>query len=97
MKESRRNTKMHESDENDELYEKAIDELANLVSEEMQGHPRSNLEPFEAYAARIKAKIHANMSVFRERFGKGYHALIKELEKEYPKHKGPPGPGAIRP
>ena len=87
---------MHD-DESDEAYEKAIDELANLVSEEMRGHPQNSLEPFDAYVARIKAKVHADMDKFRQRFSKGYHALIKEIEKEHPGHKGPPGPGAIRP
>jgi hypothetical protein len=87
---------MHD-DESEEMYEKAINDLANLVSEEMRGHPSMSMEPFDAYAARIKAKIHADMNEFRTRFSRGYHALIKELEKEHPKHKEPPGPGAIRP
>ena len=97
MRASKRKSKMNERDESDEAYEKAIDELVDLVSEHMRDHPRSQLEPFEAYAARIKAKIHADMKTFRTRFTKGYHALLKELEKEYPKHEGPSGPGAIRP
>jgi iron-sulfur cluster repair protein YtfE (RIC family) len=50
--------------------------------EEAKEHHRSELEPFELYAAKIRSKVHANVDEFRTRFAKGYHVLLEELGKE---------------
>ena len=59
--------------------EKALDEFAKLVAEEGEVSLQRELEPFEHYSQRIKAKIHGNVDQFRSRFTKGYRVLLEEL------------------
>lgn len=80
----------------DDHFEKCIEEFAEVIVEDSKEQYRSDLEPFELYAARVKSKVHANMEEFRSRFAKGYHILLDELQKESKKEE-PPKPGSIRP
>lgn len=64
--------------------EQAIDDLADLVVESFQDSYRSELEPFEAYAARVRARVYADVTLFRQRFHHGYHVLMDELSKTHP-------------
>ena len=62
--------------------EQAIDDLADLVIENLEGSYHSDLEPFEAYASRVRARIYADVNQFRQRFHHGYHVLLDEVGKK---------------
>lgn len=62
--------------------ERAIDDLAEYVIESLRGEFHSELEPFEAYAARLRKSIVADVRLFRQRFHRGYHVLMTELARE---------------
>lgn len=61
--------------------EQEIDDLADLVVENLQSSYRSDLEPFEAYAARVRARVYDDVSLFRQRFHHGYQVLMEEIKK----------------
>ncbi|CCB86963.1 MULTISPECIES: hypothetical protein [Parachlamydia] len=63
-------------------YEKTVEEVANAVADSMKDDYQNDLEPFELYAERIKAKIHSEMDDFRERLAKGYQVLLDEVKKQ---------------
>ena len=67
--------------------DKAIEELADVVIESLREQYRSDLEPFELYAQKVRFKIHININEFRTGFFKGYHVLLEELHKEHVKSK----------
>ena len=78
-------------------FKKSVDELAEAIVEEEREAFHSDLEPFEAYAQRVKAQLHTDMNEFRERFTSGYEVLLNEIVKEgegSSKDESPP-PGAI--
>lgn len=61
--------------------EQAIDDLADLVVENLQSSYRSDLEPFEAYAARVRSRVYDDVTLFRQRFHHGYQVLMEEIKK----------------
>jgi hypothetical protein len=63
-------------------HEQAIDDLADLVVENMQHAHNRDLEPFEAYASRVRARVYADIQLFRQRFHHGYHVLMDEMTKK---------------
>ncbi len=78
--------------------DKAIDEFADAAVEILRGSYRSELEPFEAYAARLKGEMVKHLHEYRHRLTHGYEVLLEELSKE----KAPPRTshgrsGTIRP
>lgn len=80
-------------------FKEAIEELADAVVEELKEGYRSDLEPFEAYAQRMRQELHTNMEDFHDRFLKGYEVLIHELlERQEKSHEdeGEVPPGAIK-
>lgn len=64
-------------------FEKSVDQLTDAILEDLKASYKSDLEPFEAYAARVRAQIHENMDDFRDRFLQGYEILIQEISKQY--------------
>lgn len=68
-----------------DAYDEAVDSLAQIVAEELQGHPHTALEPFELYADRVRSRVKGDMDKFRQRFAQGYHVLLEELSKEHEK------------
>lgn len=76
---------------------KVIEEFADAAVEMLRGSHHSELEPFEAYAARLKGEMVKHLADYRRRLSRGYQVLLDELSKE----KAPPssaGPsGMIRP
>lgn len=61
--------------------EKMIEEIADLVIESLKPNYHQNLESFEAYAERVRTRIHLDIAHFRERFRHGYQVLVEELER----------------
>lgn len=59
----------------------AIESLADAYLESVRDGYRSDLEPFEAYEQKVRSQIHRDADKFRERFQKGYHVLINEINK----------------
>jgi len=62
-------------------YEKSVEEMADAVIDSLKVDYQSDLEPFERYAERVKAKIHSNVGDFRERLSQGYKVILEEIEK----------------
>lgn len=82
----------------DPLYTQAVNELTEAVVENLEEETKKTIEPFEAYAKRIRGKVHSNLNEFRTRFNRGYHVLIDELNKEQKKPTDePPGKNMIKP
>lgn len=96
MKKSRKKEKKLTPTQN-ENFDKCIEELADMIIEDAKGHHHSELEPFESYAARVRAKIHSNMEEFRGRFAKGYKLLVEELEKNSSENDNLPSNDKIKP
>lgn len=85
--------------EADVEFTEAVDEFAEAIVEDLKEGYHSDLEPFEAYAQRVRAEIHSNMDDFRNRFLQGYEVLLNELSMQYTKasesEEEQPPPGAI--
>ena len=99
MKEPKHKSKAAVADHADDLFDKSVDELADAVVDDHKGHHKSDVEPFEVYAQKVRSKIHLNAAIFRKRFSKGYHVLLEELSKQQPKasRKKDLPPDAIKP
>ena len=78
-------------------FKNSVDELAHAIVEEEREAFQSELEPFEAYAQRVKSQLHTDMNEFRERFTNGYEVLLNEIveESEGIQDDEPRPPGAI--
>ncbi len=63
-------------------FEQVIDEITELVVESLRQDYHNDLEPFEAYAARIRGRLATNLRDLRTRFNRGYHVLLEELDRE---------------
>jgi hypothetical protein len=83
------NSESASAEKHDLDFERSIDELVLAIVEGLREHHRSDVEPFEVYTQRIRAKIHSNANLFRSRFSRGYHTLLEELKKDNSKYKGP--------
>jgi hypothetical protein len=79
----------------DTKYEKSVEEMADAVIDSLKVDYQSDLEPFERYAERVKAKIHSNVDNFRGRLSKGYKAILEEIEKNQKEF--PPTHSSIKP
>lgn len=69
--------------EDEERYKKTLEEMADAVIGSLKPGYRSDLEPFEQYAEKVKAKMHTDMDDFRLRLAKGYKALLDEIQKNH--------------
>jgi len=58
-----------------------IEDFAETLIESLKQHYQSPLEPFEAYAERIKLQFQDNQAEFRKRFSHGYEVLMKEINQ----------------
>lgn len=82
--------------EADVEFKKAADNLVDVVIDNIKEGYKSDLEPFEAYAERVRAEMYSNIDDFRTRFLNGYHVILEELAKEKKENlkiedKPPPG------
>ena len=68
--------------EADVEFKNAADNLVDAVIDNIKEGYKSDLEPFEAYAERVRAEMYSNIDDFRLRFLNGYHVILKELAKE---------------
>lgn len=67
-----------------EVRDKAFDKLLETQREEYKG----TLEPFEAYAARMKAQLHSSCDQYLEHLQHGYDSIINKIaSKLKPRHK----------
>jgi hypothetical protein len=66
---------------NDPEVEEAIRAFADLYVDSLKKEYHNPLEPFEVYAARIRAEIQKNTHHYAERLEQGYRVLIRELSK----------------
>lgn len=79
MKSSQKKDKTAADDSED--IAPAVKEFAETLIESLKDNYNSKLEPFEAYAQKIRSHIFANAKSFKKRFSKGYEILLKEVEK----------------
>lgn len=75
----------------DEL-KSSVDELTEAIVEDITEGYKNDLEPVEIYANRIRQQVHEDLRLFRERFLKGYEAIIEELIDE----ENEPPPGSLK-
>ncbi|CUI16557.1 conserved hypothetical protein [Candidatus Protochlamydia naegleriophila] len=62
-----------------EIEDESIGELAAFVLESLEEGYKSDWEPFEIYAQKLRSHIHTDSQVFRKQFIKGYESLIDVL------------------
>ena len=82
--------------EADVEFKRSVDALTEVLVEELKEEYHTDLEPFDAYAQRVRAQVHANMEDFRDRVLEGYEVLLQELVPHLAKvesiqDKPPPG------
>jgi len=65
----------------DENEEELIGELADAVIKNLKSNVSEEIDPFDLYANKVHARLHANPQEFRSRLVKGYQAL-KDESKE---------------
>lgn len=84
--------------EADVEFKQSVDQLTNAIVEDLQENYHNDMEPFEAYAQRVRAQIHENMDDFRSRFLQGYEVILNELALQYSSKSDEqePPPGALR-
>lgn len=63
-------------------FEHAIDELAQIFIDDAEQHYRSQLEPFDVYAQKVRNEFHHTLSDFRKRFAHGYKVLIQKVRDQ---------------
>ena len=68
--------------EADVEFQKSVKDLTEAIVEDLEAGYQSELEPFEAYANRIRHQVHENLEQFRDRFLQGYDVLIEEIRKQ---------------
>lgn len=77
--------------------DQAVAEFADFAVEMLREGHHSELEPFEAYAARLRGEMIKQLEGYRERLAHGYEVLLKELAREKSTaSQQPPPPGTIR-
>jgi hypothetical protein len=68
--------------------EPSIRDVADLVLESLEEGYKTDGEPFEVYAQKLKSHIHtADQEEFKHRFTEGYDLLIEALQKPDKKSK----------
>lgn len=72
---------MDKSDKNEDDFEKSVKGLTTAIEEKLGEEHMANLEPFEAYAHRVRSQVLLGLGEFRERFQEGYKVLLEELKK----------------
>ena len=58
-----------------------IGDLAQAIIEAMTANHQEDEDPLEQYAYQLKVRLHQNPRVFRNRFVRGYQALLEELNR----------------
>ena len=98
MAKLKKNGSKTSEDEEDPLYTQAVNVFTEAVVENLEEEHKMTIEPFEAYAQKIRSKVHSNLNEFRTRFNRGYHVLIDEIAKEQKKPSDEdPGKRIIKP
>ena len=59
--------------------EKGLEDFTDLMMESMKNEYKSELEPFEVYAQKLKSQIHATPHEFQARIIHGYDVLLQQL------------------
>lgn len=85
---SRKKIKPMHSKDGELSYDEAVESLAEIVADELQGHAHTALDPFDTYADTVKERVKGDMTKFRSRFANGYHILLEELSKENREKRG---------
>ena len=62
--------------------DKILKQLALAIAEDSERKCKEDLEVFELYTERIRAKTYANKRTFCTRFARGYLLLVEELQKQ---------------
>lgn len=63
-----------------------LEEFANLVVDDLREDYRKDLEPFEAYAEKVRERIYRNAENLEKRFVEGFRVLTDALEKKGPQN-----------
>lgn len=81
------NNARHSIEEAEREFEKSVEDLTTAIVEDLEADYQSELEPFEAYANRIRHQVHENLEKFKDRFMHGYDVLIAEINELNKKNK----------
>ncbi|MCB1213706.1 MAG: hypothetical protein KDK40_05330 [Chlamydiia bacterium] len=66
----------------DDILEATLESLADLVVLEAKESYHSELEPFDSYARRLRARMISEFKTFRQRFANGYKVLYEGIRRE---------------
>ncbi len=79
----------------DPQFDEAVDALAQIFIDDAEQQYRSQLEPFDLYAQKVRGQFHDTLSDFRKRFAHGYQVLIKQIRDQHQRQelKKPGGAG----
>lgn len=61
-----------------------IGNLAQCILEGMEADSEDIEDPLEQYTHQLKSRLHQNPRIFRNRFVRGYQALLEELRHQPP-------------
>lgn len=62
--------------------DRSLSEFAKQITESLKKDFKSELEPFEAYAERVRNQIFFNTEKFSEKISAGFRVLMQEIEKK---------------
>ncbi len=80
MSEARYDNKDFSSRDN-QNKDPSMKDVADLILESLEEEYKTEEEPFEVYAQKLKSHIHTDAAVFRHRFTEGYAILMAVLHK----------------
>lgn len=91
MKKIKHSAESASSEQESDLLEWEMDQLAEALCVKGKTEAPSDLDPFACYIDSLQAKFHADPRHFKSRLAKGYHALLEQLqEDETPRQKNSP-------
>src|SRR5262249_40935147 len=71
-----------QSERSDSEFEQAINDYLDVAVELERAAYKSDIEPFEAYAAKLRERLGDSLRQFQRTYSHGYRLLIDELKKK---------------
>jgi hypothetical protein len=70
----------HDAVSTDPLAKETIQSMADLALDSLKEEYRTEWEPYELYAQKLRSHVHANPHEFSEKFKKGYETLLERIK-----------------
>lgn len=62
--------------------ERSMEDLLDVIVDDLKEHYKSDLEPFDLYAQKVRSHLYSSIEEYHKRFVKGYSALLEQIKKE---------------